>query len=137
MSEKVLPESYWLNEFIEAHKPAPFRPIAYYDKHLDCIRVELRACSVTEHRCGQFFTLLEDNNPEADQTRFIGFTIKGVWHLFAELGLPLTGVQEVVAILNALLEKYTQELAPAEKGLAEIRPILRDTELKIDFAQAA
>ena len=78
----------WVGDLFGEYKPNPFRPMAYYDKHLDCIRVEIRDCSITEHRCGEILTVLEDNHPENDQGKYVGFTIKGVGHVFEELSLP-------------------------------------------------
>lgn len=40
-----------------------FKPVAYFDSHADCIRIELRDCSFTEERISQPVTLLEDNHP--------------------------------------------------------------------------
>jgi hypothetical protein len=39
-------------------KIAEFRPIAYFDRNMDCIRVLTHDCSVTEHRISEYFTVL-------------------------------------------------------------------------------
>lgn len=137
MNEMKVPQGEWLNEFFEEFQPSKFCPVAYYDKHLDCIRVEIRDCSITEHRCGEFFTVLEDNYPQSDldQTQYIGFSIKGIRHVFEELELPLEGIQRVVEILDRLAKQYPNELV--EEALEEVRPILNNTELSVDFAEAA
>jgi hypothetical protein len=40
-----------------------FMPVAYFDSHAGCIRIELRDCSFTEERISQPVTLLKDNHP--------------------------------------------------------------------------
>jgi len=40
-----------------------FMPVAYFDSHAGCIRIELRDCSFTEERISHPMTLLEDNHP--------------------------------------------------------------------------
>ena len=137
----------WVGDLFGEYKPKPFRPMAYYDKHLDCIRVEIRDCSITEHRCGEILTVLEDNHPELednhpekDQKKYVGFTIKGVGHVFEELGLPKEGIHLVVKLLDQIVQKFPDQLvdtALAQAALEEVGPILRETELVVDFAQAA
>src|SRR5437762_10744804 len=63
-----------------------FVPTAYYDKHMDCIRVITHDRSVTEHRLDGFFTICECNNRGPLDPEYVGFVIKGVRHLFAEVG---------------------------------------------------
>jgi hypothetical protein len=55
---------------------AEFRPIAYFDKNMDCIRVLTHDCSVTEHRISEFFTVFEQNYPTNFGPKYVGFTIK-------------------------------------------------------------
>jgi hypothetical protein len=49
-----------------------FTPVAFYDKFMDCIRVELRDCSLTETRVDEYLTILYDNNPEPGQSPSAG-----------------------------------------------------------------
>jgi hypothetical protein len=84
----------------------PFKPVAYYDFHMDCIRVELRDCSFTEKRIDELVTLLEDNYPAGNRIEVAGLTIKGVKHLFIEAGLPLEGILSITAILDELVKKH-------------------------------
>ncbi|ODB94974.1 hypothetical protein A3194_20130 [Candidatus Thiodiazotropha endoloripes] len=85
---------------------AAFSPVAYFDKHMDCIRVIVRDCSVTEHRIDEMFTLMEDNHPNRFGHRYVGFTIKGVRHLFDELDLPLGRVYKIADILHEIVKKW-------------------------------
>jgi hypothetical protein len=86
----------------------PFEPVAYYDKHMDCIRVELRDCSFTEERKNQHITFLEDNYPAANRSATAGIMIKGVKHLFSDLKLPLDGIVYVTTILDRLVKQYPE-----------------------------
>jgi hypothetical protein len=107
-----------------------FRPIAYFDKHLDCIRVKLEDCSAVEVRLNRFLTILKPGPND----EIVGFTIKGIAHLFSKLGLKRDGILKVVDILNKMLEKYPDE------SLRRVYQIARQQnadELKVDFREAA
>ncbi|MFZ2445134.1 MAG: hypothetical protein WAW37_02135 [Syntrophobacteraceae bacterium] len=73
-------------QFFIDNPPKAFRPCAYYDKHLDCIRVQVRDCSFTEIRLNEAFTIYQANHVSCAE--YIGFSIKGIRHLFEELKLP-------------------------------------------------
>ena len=90
--------------------PKPFRPLAYYDRHMDCIRIELRDCSTTERRIDSTMTVLLDNFPQENQEETVGLMIKGVKHLFKQLELPLEGIIFVTQILDRLVAKYPKEV---------------------------
>jgi len=123
-----------LNKFLEEYPLAEFKPIAYYDKHLDCIRVIVRDCSITEHRIDDVFTVMEDNRPQQGQQKYVGFTIKGVCHLFDYLGIPLDGVHRVTDILQTMVTQSPKV------HFAIITDVILDAnqqDLEVDFAQAA
>jgi hypothetical protein len=86
----------------------PFMPVAYYDKHMDCIRVELRDCSFTEERINPHVTFLEDNYPASHRNATAGIMIKGVKHFFASHGIPLEGIVYVTAILDQVVKQYPE-----------------------------
>ena len=81
-----------------------FVPVAYYDKHLDCIRVLTHDRSVTEHRLDGFFTLYECNYRQTLDPPYVGFTIKGVGHLFQQVGLPMDRVYKLAELINRLVQ---------------------------------
>jgi hypothetical protein len=85
----------------------PFSPVAYFDCHMDCIRIELRDCSITETRINEHITILEDNYP-GDRPLVAGLMLKGVRHLFIEWNLPLNGIVHVTSILNEVVKKYPE-----------------------------
>lgn len=82
-----------------------FRPYAYFDKHMDAIRVRLADCSVTEKRLNRYFTLLVPNDPQRGG-RAVGVTVKGVNYLFDQCGLPVSGVHSLAEIINAIVKMF-------------------------------
>ena len=110
--------------------PAQFRPVAYYDKHLDCIRIELRDCSITERRINEFITVLYDNYPEENQHDRAGLMIKGIKHLFKELGLPVEGIFRVTEILDKIAERYPDLIDK------EVSRIVTNIELTVNLDEA-
>jgi hypothetical protein len=111
--------------------PAQFRPIAYYDKHMDCIRIELRDCSITERRYDEYLTVLYDNYPEVNQHDRAGLMIKGVKYLFKEVNLPMEGILRVTEILNKLAQRYPQLID------TEISRIVTEIELTVNLDEVA
>lgn len=87
-----------------AEKPSGFRPCAFYDDRLDCIRVIARDCSVVEERINDRLTVLVDNYHQAKgRKQFVGFTLKGARHFCQEHGLSLATSLRVTEILDALI----------------------------------
>ncbi len=83
-----------------------FRPCAFFDSGLDCIRVLTRDCSVTEERVNDWLTVLVDNYPAPGVNRFVGFTIKGVRHFCREYGLRRSsGPIRLGSLLDALIAR--------------------------------
>ena len=73
-------------QFFSHNPPKTFQPCAYYDKHLDCIRVQVKDCSFTEIRLNELFTIYQANHTESGE--YMGFSIKGIRHLLEELEFP-------------------------------------------------
>ena len=117
--------------------PKDFSPVAYYDKHMDCIRVELRDCSVTEVRIDQTLTLLRDNDPSEDQHSLAGVKIKGIKHLFKSWGLDLEGVHLVTTIVNRLLADLPvdPENVDLKTKVEEVNFVAAAIELKVDMRE--
>src|SRR4051812_24981762 len=78
-----------------------FRPFAYYDDSLDCIRLIVRNCSVTETRVNRLFTVLEATYPQRVGRSVIGFTIKGAKHFCHMNNLSLKTPIRVSSLLDA------------------------------------
>jgi hypothetical protein len=129
MPEKIsLPEGTSFGTFV---------PIAYYDKHMDCIRVLIQDRSVTEHRLNGFITLYEANHRGPLEPEHVGFVIKGVSHLFSQAGLPLDRVYKLAELIDGIV-RYQ----PASTMAHILRLIYKDYHaeagnLEVDFKEAA
>jgi hypothetical protein len=79
-----------------------FRPCAFFDDRLDCIRVIAKDCSVTETRVNGLFTVLEANYSDRN-LECVGFTIKGARHFCQSYGLSLSMPIKIGDLLDAVL----------------------------------
>jgi hypothetical protein len=111
-----------------------FRPIAYYDKHLDCIRVRLKDCSAMETRKNRIFTVLACNS--GDIGSFAGCNIKGVRFLFEKIGLEMKGVVALTTLLNAIVSCYPEESIAVTVGKILNGLRQHDQQLGVNFAAA-
>ena len=85
-----------------------FKPLALYDDELDCVRVLIRDCSITERRVNAFLAIYEDNYPAPGVLLHVGFAIKGVKHFLNQHDIPLDGTFTVVELLDRIT-KYSPE----------------------------
>jgi hypothetical protein len=109
-----------------------FKPCAYFDKHMDCIRVLIQDVSITEVRLNEFFTVARANRGIRAGTN-VGFSIKGVAHLFNEMKLPLRGVYEMVSILDNIVK--TMPHTAVKRVLEEFAPVLRENNMSVTFEE--
>lgn len=109
-----------------------FRPFAYYDKHLDCICVQLLDCSFKEERKHKIITVLSANHTE--QNTFAGFNIKGVRFVFEQMKLPATGVYKLADLIDKLVRFFPD--AATKQVQVAFSPIMREQNLSVsvDFA---
>ncbi len=115
-----------------------FKPFAYYDKHLDCIRVRIQDCSVVEERLSRIFTILKAAHPiESGGDQLVGFNIKGIRHLFEQVGLPHEGVFKLVDIISEIVKVYPDTFV--KKVREEFIAVLEENEIsvEVDIDQAA
>ncbi len=110
-----------------------FVPFAFYDHHMDYIRIELRDCSTFERRINEVFTLVFDNYPEEGQAPIAGLVIKGVKHLFTDLGLPLEGVHLVASLLDRIV-KSMQLDEPSQQSIQLVQNIASTIEMPVRMA---
>ena len=111
-----------------------FRPFAYFDKHMDCIRVLIKDVSVTEDRLGKFFTVARPNHmPPPFNGQNVGFTIKGVAHLFHSVGLPFAGVHDVVDVLDKIVKCMPH--SAVKQIVDEFSPVLKEQKLTVTIAR--
>lgn len=119
-----------LEGFVASYgKEGDFCPFAYYDKHLDCIRVQLFDCSFTEKRLNRIVTVLHANHHETDKVA--GFNIKGVCYLFQEMGMSRTEVYKLTDIIDAIVSFYPDAAIKKVKSLFD--PILNQENLKVSI----
>lgn len=113
-----------------------FKPVAYYDKHMDCIRVVTHDRSVTEVRVDDHFTLHRSNGSDPFGPKFVGFTMKGVAHVFDEVGLPRDRALRVAQIVDAIVKH-----SPGSSMAALAELVFSNNEssanLVVDFAEAS
>lgn len=125
----LLPAS--AKEFIsQLEDDSEFRPFAYYDKHLDCIRVQTLDCSFKEERKNRIVTVLSANHSE--QNNFAGFNIKGVRYVFEQMGLPATGVYKLTDLVDKLVQFFPDAAIKQVQGL--FRPILQEQDLSVELS---
>ena len=108
-----------------------FRPCAFFDEPLDCIRVVTRDCSATETRVSDLMTVLEDSyyDPASSGKKFVGFTIKGATHFCNERGFRLTAPIQLTEILDAILASSPNPLVRMAVD-AIARPLVQETMIK-------
>jgi len=104
-----------------------FRPCAYFDDSLDCIRVVARDCSVTETRINPIITVLEANYPKG--RKCVGFTIKGAKYLCETYKLDRSAPIKLTALLDAILSVCQDVMAEAFVDHVA-RPLIRDVGLE-------
>lgn len=110
-----------------------FRPLAYFDKHMDCIRVITHDCSTTEHRINEFYTLFEANNRSDFIPRYTGFTMKGVRSAFEQMNLPLEGVYTLAELYDLVVQRMPGSVMAATASLI-FRDYANCADLSINLA---
>jgi len=91
-----------------SRKPrSQFRPCAYFDDRLDCIRVIARDCSILETRINPMLTVLEDNYyQETGKKQYVGFTLKGARYFCREHNIDLATPIDISKLLDAILAAF-------------------------------
>lgn len=125
-------------------EPQGFRPCAYFDEPLDCIRVIARDCSVTETRISRVLTILEDNYPAPNGGRelYVGFTIKGARHFCQQHGIDLSVPVKLTELLDRILEESSNDessrVAVHLAVQAIARPLVQEKNIQdVDLGAAA
>jgi hypothetical protein len=108
-----------------------FRPCAFLDDRLDCIRVIARDCSVCEERVTDRLTVLVDNYPHPpERKKYVGFTIKGARHFCQEHGLRLGTSLKMTELLDAVLASSPE---PAVMFFVDLigRPLVEEGNIEV------
>jgi hypothetical protein len=111
-----------------------FKPFAFYDSFMDCIRVMILDRSITEERVDDFLTIYQTNHPTPFDAKHCGFCLKGIRHWFDELGLEEGAELLLADLINRIVEKNPQST------MAKILGCFPADELVVEwpqFAQAA
>ena len=109
-----------------------FRPFAYYDKHLDAIRVQIEDGSICEERMDPILTICKSND---GANEVVGFAIKGVSHILDSVGMKPSGAIQLAELLDALVKEYPSY---STKFVLEIFGSWPATKPKeVEFAMAA
>lgn len=122
-------------ELPEGLEIGQFCPVAYYDKHLDCIRVFTHDRSTTELRLSEIFTVYEANHRTGFDPEFVGFSIKGIRKLFHEIGLEIHGAYRLADVFDSLVKKAPGSVSTQSRLLFNQFQNVGD--LNLDFAEAA
>ncbi len=110
-------------------KSTKFRPCAYFDERLDCIRVIARDCSVLETRINKYMTILEDNYEESGEKRYVGFTVKGARHFCKEHAIDLSAPVDISRVLDAILASFPEPAVQMSIRLVA-RPLMKKEKIK-------
>lgn len=89
--------------FLAENKGQTLRPFAYFDKHLDCIRVQIKDCSFKEIRLNKRCTISQANHSPGIE--YVGFTLKGIQHLTKNLGLPDDQPVVLASLIDELVKR--------------------------------
>lgn len=125
------------DELIRSSANRRFVPLAYYEKHMDCIRIELRDCSLSEERMDELLTVLYDNHPQDDRSPVAGLMIKGVKHFFKKHGLPLEGIVLVTEILDRIVKEMPISEEMQNNIIRPVEFMASGMELSVDMSEAA
>jgi hypothetical protein len=112
-----------------AGQSSEFRPCAYWDDSLDCIRILTRDCSITETRVNKLLTVLEATYPELAGRKCVGFTIKGAQHFCQQQGLSLATPITLSQLLDAIIAACPDTVVEAFVDHVA-RPLVRDAKIE-------
>lgn len=93
---------------------APFRPVAFWHKELNTIVVVVRDCSACHVRVNDGLTLMEDQYPEDDEDRYVGFEVHATPGFYENEGLLSGGSVELNQALDMLVRKFPGDLLQIE-----------------------
>ena len=85
-----------------------FVPVAFYDSYMDCIRVMTADRSMTEDRVNDELTLYQTNHASAFDPIHCGFCLKGIRHIFDELGVAPGEEVRLAQVIDAVVKANPQ-----------------------------
>lgn len=117
-----------------------FKPFAYYDKHLDAIRVQILDCSHWEARMSKFITVCYASHglvKAGGNEQIVGFVVKGISHLLDRLSLPTSGAVKLASLLNALVAEFPSESTKLALETFQSWPAPKPVEVQVELPKAA
>jgi hypothetical protein len=114
-----------------------FAPQAFFDKHMDCIRVTTLDRSVTEVRLSDMFSIHRCNHRGRFDPEYVGFTIKGVQHMFVDLELPVTGAIKLTKLFDALVKRRPGGVATMIEFILQHHNVASDLVVDMDVQSEA
>lgn len=107
-----------------------FRPCAFFDEGLDCIRVIARDCSVLEERVNDRVTVLIDSYyPQPGRKQYVGFSFKGARHFCKEHGWDTAKSIGMAEFLDAVLASSPELVVQWFMDIVA-RPLVREENIE-------
>ena len=106
-----------------------FRPCAFFDERLDCIRVIARDCSVYEERVSDRLTILVDNYPGPGRREYVGFTLKGARHFCKQHGWDLTTSIKMSELIDAIVASCPEHVVQWAVNIVA-KPIVYEAQIE-------
>lgn len=86
-----------------------FRPCAFFDDRLDCIRIITKDCSILEERINNRVTILRDLYSPLGRKECVGFTIKGAFHFCQQHGWSQSRPIQMSKLLDAIVASAPEQ----------------------------
>lgn len=128
MDEKKAEITAFVKEAL-GQQPGVFRPCAFFDDRLDCIRVIAKDCSILEERISDRVTILLDLYAPRERKECVGFTLKGANHLCQQHGWDPARPVRMSMFLDAILASVPEK---AVKVFIEFvaKPLVADKKIE-------
>ena len=109
---------------------AEFKPFAFYDADMDCIRVQILNRSVTEERIDDFLTLYRTNHATPFDVGHCGFCLKGIRHWFDELNIERGAEILLADLIDRIVKRNPQST------IAKILAAFPSDEIRVEWPAA-
>lgn len=110
---------------------AEFKPFAFFDSYMDCIRVMTLDRSVTEVRIDDFLTLYRTNHASPFEPQYCGFCLKGIRHWFNQLELEPGAELMLADLIDRIVKRSPQST------IAKILADFPATQLQVEWPKQA
>jgi hypothetical protein len=115
-----------------------FRPCAFFDSRLDCIRVVTKDCSIVEERLSDRVTMLLNNyDPTPGRRECVGFTLKGARHLCQQHSLDMKSPILLSDLLDKMLLSFPEQVVQVFIGLVVKRLVEEEKIERVEVPEMA